>query len=228
MRQTSSILASVVGPEPIVPNTYQSLTLRGTIAALNTAIDTLTYFSDAHFNTEFILETITVTANDLGNADHRTDGDTNNGTSTFPEGSDAGVGSRLLDMETFGVTILPINDGPTINVAGVNTTVEEDASTGLQFAGLRVLEDQDDPYDPNDVLVQVTLSVLHGGLTINSTTTGVTLLSSTAAMNGPDTDEPLQPGTFQAMTLRGTIPAFTAALDTLVYYNDAHFNTEAN
>ncbi|MCA9122377.1 MAG: tandem-95 repeat protein [Planctomycetales bacterium] len=226
----SSTLASADAVEPLVGGTLQSLTLRGTIANLGTALDTLRYFNDADFNTEIIAnaETLTIFVNDLGNTDHATDGDAADGPGT-PLSSDPGVSTALTAMEMLSLTVLPTNDAPVIDVSGVtstpaNLTVAEDDASGLQIDMIRVFEDADDVYDPDVVVVNVTLSVLHGGLTIDETNL-VRVASTLANADSVAPDAGNVTGSFQSITLQGTIADLNTALDTLVYYNDQDFNT---
>lgn len=66
------------------------LRFRGTIAALNAALASLTYAPSANY---FGAATITVTTNDLGNF---------------------GSGGALADSDTIAVTVNPVNDAPTL------------------------------------------------------------------------------------------------------------------
>ncbi|MCA9121350.1 MAG: pre-peptidase C-terminal domain-containing protein, partial [Planctomycetales bacterium] len=213
-----------------VTGSFQSVTLQGTIAALNTALDTLVYYNDADFNTEMgsNAETLTILVEDLGNTDYQTDGTPGDGTTTLSTTS--GGGTELTAMEMLSLTVLPTNDAPVIDVSGVtstpaNLTVAEDDASGLQIDMIRVFEDADDVYDPDDVVVNVTLSVLHGGLTIDETNL-VRVASALADADSVAPDAGNVTGSFQSITLQGTIANLNTALDTLVYYSDQDFNTE--
>ena len=131
---------------------YQSLTLQGTIADLNTALQTLKYYNDEHFNTHTQpanAEILTVEVNDLGFTDVAT-----------PIGSEgANAATRLMDQELVTLTVQPKNDAPEVIVpAGLSTTVGEDDLNGLLVkkvgTGPRdpdawiTVADLDDTYDP--------------------------------------------------------------------------------
>jgi hypothetical protein len=170
--------------------------------------------------------------NDSGNTDYLTDGVANNGVGT-PLSTNPAAATRLTATATLGLTVLPTNDAPVLNTVSVTTatippapnlTLDEDTPSGLSFSGLTINEAADDAFDPEDILVQVKLSVLHGGITI--TDSGATRTAFTNALDGADTDEPAVAGTFQSITLRGTVLQLNTALGTLKYFNDEHFNTE--
>ncbi len=200
---------SGLSPDPAhagAATTYEVLSVQGTIADLNTVLMTLTYFNDFHFNTEISPandERLVVEVNDLGYTDKAsgTVFDVNN-----PE--------RLLASVTHAVTVLPTNDAPTIDTSAgtlsqVNLTVPEDAPAGLSIVGIQVFENPDDLYDPDDVIVNVTLSVVHGGLKLTTGgATGVSVvgaLSTLATLDGTAPGVAAAVGAYQSVTIQGTI-----------------------
>ena len=86
-----------------------------------------------------------------------------------------------------------------------------------------MVSDRDDIHDPA-IPVQVTVQVNHGGLLLGSTT-GLTFVTAEVIWPPPMGRQPFQPGTYQKRVFRGTIANLNAALATLKYYGDAHFNT---
>src|SRR5262249_22999208 len=79
-----------------------TLVFLGRISAVNAAMFSLVYLGNQDFNGA---ETITITTNDLGNF---------------------GTGGPKTDTDTIGVTVNPINDGPTFTL-GSSPTSNEDA-----------------------------------------------------------------------------------------------------
>ena len=73
-------------------------------------------------------------------------------------------------------------------------------------------------------MLQVTLDVLHGGMELG-TTTGLTFVTASEVVAGADGSEPFRAGTYQKRVFRGKIADLNAALASLKYYGDAHFNT---
>jgi hypothetical protein len=216
-----SVLASVAGLEPLQPGTYRRLVFTGTIAALNEALESLTYYNDHNFNTSRApaagyVEWLTVDVNDQGYSDWRT-------VANVP--TDARALTAVT--RTVALTVLPANDPPTITIPdGLATAVEEDAAAGLLLVnaanvGIKV-DDPDDRYDPADIELQVRLDVLHGGLKFGSTS-GLMLLSQRPA--SATGSAPFVAGTYESILMQGTIANLNAALATLRYFGDAHFNT---
>ncbi len=110
------------------------------------------------------------------------------------------------------------------------STVPEDAPAGLSIVGIQVFENPDDLYDPDDVIVNVTLSVVHGGLKLTTGgATGVSVvgaLSTLATLDGTAPGVAAAVGAYQSVTIQGTIAKLNNQLSTLLYYNDVNFNTE--
>ncbi|MCY2990952.1 MAG: Ig-like domain-containing protein [Planctomycetota bacterium] len=215
VQMVSQTLASTTGQEPFRSNTYESITVQGSIANLNVALASLRYFGDANFNTGTLAEMLTVSVNDLG----YTDKDTR---AHLPTDWKA-----LTTADSVVLTVLPTNDAPTIAVpANLNRSVGEDAPSGLLLVdttlgvvGIRVDDLVDDIQDRGDIQLHVTLTVQHGGLTINPATVIETVLASA------DGVYPVHPDTYQQLILRGTIADLNQALTSLTYYGDKGFQT---
>ncbi len=136
---------------------------------------------------------------------------------------------------TLPITVLPFNDAPTIDVTALVTTavpalpvrqVREDNAAGLLFSGINVNDLADQAFDQHTIRLELTLSVLHGGLTINPS--GATLdaaVSMLATATGSAPDPANVTGSYEVVRLVGTINELNAALGTLRYFNDLNFNT---
>ena len=81
-------LADVVGLSSVTGDGTGSVTLQGSLAEVNEALDGLTYQGDLNFNGT---DTVTVSANDLGNT---------------------GSGGAQSDLDSFEITVNPVNDAP--------------------------------------------------------------------------------------------------------------------
>ena len=203
-------VAPLVDADPLV-TTYQSVTLRGTILDLNTALTTLVYYGDENFNTGLNGEGLVVHINDLGYSDQAT------AAYVFTDPQ------AMTARATLPITVRPINDDPVADTSGIlDTEVDEDDPAGLSLATI-VVSDGDDAADPADIRLEVTLSVLNGGLTVDPT--------YMVANIGAGANDPRVPGvafaTYQQVTLQGTIAELNglSGLRTLMYYNDLNFNT---
>ncbi len=234
-----STLATLDGTAPGVAaavGAYQSVTIQGTIAKLNNQLSTLLYYNDVNFNTEILplnVETLTIAVNDLGNTDYQTDGTLNDGTTTL--NSDPTSAFKLTATTTLNLIVLPTNDAPTIDTSAgtlsqVNLTVPEDAPAGLSIVGIQVFENPDDLYDPDDVIVNVTLSVVHGGLKLTTGgATGVSVvgaLSTLATLDGTAPGVAAAVGAYQSVTIQGTIAELNNQLVRCCTTTDVNFNTE--
>ncbi|MBX3454403.1 MAG: DUF4347 domain-containing protein, partial [Ferrovibrio sp.] len=142
-------------------NNSGTMTLTGTKADLNAAINGLVYTPTANYNGS---DTLTVVFNDQGNT-----------------GADPGTSGGASDEErtsTVAITVNPINDRPTITVPGVQNIGE---NSTLTFSGAKLITLAD--VDDAGGIVRVTLSVDHGTLALAGTT-GVTV---TAGANNSGT-----------------------------------------
>ncbi|TNC08380.1 DUF4347 domain-containing protein, partial [Methylobacterium terricola] len=127
-----------------------SVSLTGTLAAVNAALSGTTYRAEADYNGSDVL---TVTTNDGGNT---------------------GAGGAMSVTDTIRLTVNPVNDAPTHVVPATTQTLNEDTplvfSTGSGNA-LRVA-------DADGGTLTVTLSTAQGRLTLSGTT-GLTFLQGT-------------------------------------------------
>lgn len=119
-----------------------SMTFRGTLSAINAALNGLTFNPTAHFagNAGIVL-----TTNDLGHT---------------------GGGGALTDTDTASVDVTPdaVNDAPVNMVPGAQT-VSEDTALVFSTAGGNSISVSDDSVGSD---IQVTLSVTSGTLTVGS------------------------------------------------------------
>ncbi|MDW7995892.1 MAG: cadherin-like domain-containing protein [Gemmatales bacterium] len=127
-------------------NGTSSMTFRGTISAINTAMDGLLYTPPANFHGVAIL---TITTNDLGH--------TGGGAPSNP----------LTDTDTVTIKVRPVNDAPVAVVPGTQTIV---TGAGLVFSSAN-----GNAFDFTDIeltsasTVEVTLSVNQGMLHLPDT-----------------------------------------------------------
>ena len=100
----------------------ESLTVRGTLANLNIALDGLIYTPDPGFGGSDVLN---VTSNDLGRT---------------------GAGGAQTDFDTVGITITPVNTVPVVTTSGGTTSYSEQAAPVAIDPGITVV----DPDGRND------------------------------------------------------------------------------
>ncbi len=164
---------------------------RGTIAAINTALNGLRYIPTLHFNGS---STLTITTNDLGNS---------------------GIGGPLTDSDPIAITVTAVNDAPANIVPAGQTTPEETTKVFSTATSNRLAvgdpDDADDATTGNQV-VQVTLTAANGVLSLNGTT-GLDF-AFTADANGTPAGDGTSDGT---MTFRGTINDVNNALNGLTF-----------
>jgi hypothetical protein len=140
-----------------------AMTVTGTIASLNAALNGLVFTPALHFSGA---ATLTITTNDLGNL---------------------GSGGPLSDADTVAITVTAVNDAPINSVPGPQSVNEDTAHVFNAHNATRIsVSDVDDADDGavGDEVVQVTLAAPTGALTLNATT-GLTFTAganSTAAM----------------------------------------------
>ncbi|MGV0960375.1 MAG: Ig-like domain-containing protein [Limnohabitans sp.] len=133
----------------LATNSTGSVTLTGTVSAINTLLATanaVTYAPTANYNGS---DTLTMTTNDGGNA---------------------GSGGAASDTDTVAISVTAVNDAPVNTVPSATQTLNEDGSkdiTGLAIADV----------DAGSSDVTVTLAVAHGTLTV-AAGTGVTLATN--------------------------------------------------
>lgn len=172
---TLSVGGDTSGLGTIVGDGTGTVNLTGTVTALNSALASLTYTPTTDYSGP---DTLTVRTDDQGNT---------------------GAGGPLVTISTVALTIDPINDAPVNNVPGPQATNEDTAKVFSPGTGNPIsVADGDVGSNP----VDVTLSVLHGILTLSGTTS----LTITAGANGSS-----------SLTVHGPIGAINAALNGLTY-----------
>ncbi len=113
-----------------------------------------------------------------------------------------GSGGSLADMETVNITVNAVNDQPVLNVP-TDQTVDED--TLLNLPAITVSD-----VDAEGGELQVTLAVNNGSLTLG-VTEGLTFTQGDGTLDA-------------ALTFSGTQDQLNAALATLSYQGDLHYN----
>ena len=120
----------------------ESMTFTGTVEDINTALDGLTFTPTANFNGEASVQIIT-------------------------EDLVGGPGGELYDDDTVAVTINAVNDAPVNSVPGnQSTTKNVDLVFSAGHSNLITIGDVDAGLE----IIQVTLTVTHGTLTLSGTT----------------------------------------------------------
>ena len=130
-----------------------SMTLSGTLSAINAALAGLQYRPVANYNGP---DQLTLTVNDLGNS---------------------GAGGAQTTVASLAITVTAVNDAPTISVPPAQS-VNEDGTLTLSGAAAPSIADVDAGAAP----VQVTLNVSNGLLTL-SRTTGLAFVTGTGSGN---------------------------------------------
>src|SRR3954451_23672129 len=136
-----------------------SMTVNGTISALNAALQGLTYAPSANHTGA---DTLSLTTSDLVNF---------------------GAGGILTDFDTVGITVNALNDAPVNTAPGTQNTGEDSVLSFSQSNGNRISVGDVDDADNGvvgDEAVRVTLASTAGTLTLNATTG----LSFSAGANG--------------------------------------------
>jgi hypothetical protein len=121
-------------------NNAASITLTGTVANVNAAMDGLTYHGNLNFNGS---DPLTVFTSDNGNT---------------------GTGGVKTDTDSVAINVAAVNDAPVNGVPGTQTVNED---TDLVFTGANAISISD--VDANGNNETVTLSVASGALTLNGT-----------------------------------------------------------
>jgi hypothetical protein len=132
-------LGSTVGLTSFT-NNAASITLTGTVANVNAAMNGLTYTGNLNFNGT---DTLVVGTNDNGNT---------------------GAGGPKTDSDNVTINVAAVNDAPVNGVQGTQTVNED---TALVFVGGNAISISD--VDANGGNETVTLSVASGALTLNGT-----------------------------------------------------------
>ena len=157
-------LGSHAGLVSFSPDNAASITLTGTIANIDNALNGLTYTGNLNFNGT---ETLTVSTNDNGNT---------------------GAGGPQTDSDPITINVAAVNDAPVNTVPGAQTVNED---TALVFTGGNAISISD--VDANGGNETVTLSVASGALTLSGTTglvfgTGDGTADSTMTFTGTVSD----------------------------------------
>nr|WP_306790067.1 cadherin-like domain-containing protein [Methylomonas fluvii] len=126
-----------------------TMTFRGTLAAINTALDNIDYMPDVNYSGPGGMQ---FTLNDLGNT---------------------GTGGNLVATATQVITVNPVNDAPTATITPASYSATEQTSLTLHGTGLSIAD-----VDTGSSSVQATVSVVSGTLTASAGTTGVTVSGS--------------------------------------------------
>lgn len=151
----------------LIGNGSASVTIEGTAAQINAALNGLRYNPTANYNGG---DTLTITTSDGGNT---------------------GSGGVLTDSDTVAITVSAVNDAPVNTVIG-GTGLYEDETLLFNTANGNVLRvsDSSDTHEAGSTdWLSATLSVLHGsltvaagsGATVNNDGTGSVTVSGTAA-----------------------------------------------
>jgi hypothetical protein len=157
-------LGSHAGLVSFSPDNAASITLTGTIANIDNALNGLTYAGNLNFNGT---ETLVVSTNDNGNT---------------------GAGGPQTDSDPITINVAAVNDAPVNTVPGAQTVNED---TALVFTGGNAISISD--VDANGGTETVTLSVASGALTLSGTTglvfgTGDGTADSTMTFTGTVSD----------------------------------------
>lgn len=125
-----------------------TMTFRGTIADLNTALDGLTYTGNLDYNGA---DTLTVTLNDRGFL---------------------GNGGSRSRTATVGITVTPVNDTPSVTAPASTNAVEATNKTFSTLAGnaIQVSDPRDAISATGTEIYQVSLSASRGVLTVSGFT----------------------------------------------------------
>jgi hypothetical protein len=169
---TGGILSLNPGSLTVSGNGTNAIVVSGALTALNSALASLTFRGVQDFNGP---ATITIQADDLNGG---------------------------VTVQTLDVTVVPVNDAPTLTIPPGTQTVDED--TVLNLVGITVTD-----VDASSGTVQATLSVTNGGLTLNDTT-GISFENDTN--NGGST-----------LTVTGAIDFIQTALSSLSYQGNPDF-----
>jgi len=121
-------------------NGSDSMSFSGTLAAINTALNGMTYTPDLNYNGSDVL---VITTNDQGNT---------------------GSGGDLSDTNTISIQVDPVNDAPVNSVPGA-LSINED--TAIVFSGVNAITVAD--VDAGASNISVTLNVSHGLLNLGGT-----------------------------------------------------------
>ncbi|MFO0869361.1 MAG: Ig-like domain-containing protein [Pirellulales bacterium] len=138
--QGSLALGTITGLGSVTGNNSPTINVRGTLAAINTALNGLAFTPAGNFTGDAV---VTVAVNDQGNT---------------------GGGPGLQGTGTVTVTVLPRNDAPVNTVPGAQTTPEDITLTfGSAFGNQIAIDD----IDAGSNAVRVQLAAINGVLTLS-------------------------------------------------------------
>ncbi len=161
----------------IIKNVSGEMVVQGTINDINDALDTLAYTGNKDFNGNAKLN---LEVNDLGNS----------GGLSITEKKD----SAIINVE-----IIAVNDPPSITLPVAQNAV---VNTDLSISGISIADPDEGGAD-----VEVTLTAVHGTLTLN-TTAGLTSVSGDGS---------------KTVTLQGPLTSINTALEPLTYRSDTDY-----
>ncbi|MGJ3245093.1 MAG: tandem-95 repeat protein [Elainellaceae cyanobacterium] len=120
-------------------NNSSTITLTGSLSAINTALAGLSYTGNSNFNGG---DTLTITADDKGNV---------------------GTGGSQVVVENVPITVTPVNDAPTLVAPGTTQTIS--TNTSLTFSGATAIsiDDVADLSNSGADTFTVTLDATRGG-----------------------------------------------------------------
>ncbi|MBL1177965.1 beta strand repeat-containing protein, partial [Pantanalinema sp. GBBB05] len=157
-----TITLGSTGGLTVTGNNTDTVSIQGSLSAINTALNNLTYRGTTNFNGT---GSITIGVSDQGNT---------------------GAGGAQIDTRTIDINVVPINDAPTLTITPTTVTVLED--TALNLTGITVT-DVDSGTSAVRVTVTAGRGTLNvgnaGGVTfVNDTVNG----ASTVTFEGVITD----------------------------------------
>lgn len=164
----------------------RTIRIVGTLTNINAALTGLTYRGDLNFNGS---DTLTITTSDLGNT---------------------GAGGDLIDVDTVPITVTAVNDVP-VNTIPNTQAVNEDTNLVFSSANGNQISVNDVDVAEGTGILQVTLSVSRGSLTLNGN------LSNLTFFNGDGVND-------STMSFRGSVSHINAALNGLVYRGNLNAN----
>ncbi|MFO1318467.1 MAG: Ig-like domain-containing protein [Burkholderiales bacterium] len=182
-------VGSITGLSAVTGRASGSMQLTGSLTAINAALATLTYQGNPNFAGT---DTVLVSANDGGNT---------------------GTGGALTDTRSVAVTVVPVNDAPSVSYTGPAQTIGA-PGTSVVFSGASAIR-IDDALDLSNATAgfrtgnndfTVTLTSRNGASNFGTLTLGTATGLTSVTGNGTAT-----------VTLRGTRDAVNTALSGLTF-----------
>lgn len=172
----------VSGLSLLIGNGSATVSLMGTLTALNNALSSVSYTPTANYTGA---DTLTAVADDQGNT---------------------GAGGPKQATKSISLTVNLVNDAPVNTVPGAQSAYE-DTPKVFSAGNSNPIAVADG--DIGNGVLRVTVSVVHGTLTVGGNVGGLATLSG----NGTG-----------AVSLTGTVAAINAALSTLTYLGASDYN----